>query len=337
MSISEELKVVHMISSMQSVRTDLSGSVSLVPTMGILHEGHLSLIRLAAEQTSSVIVSIYANPLQLASFEDNDSYPSTLDSDIAMLTLINEAFCKDGLGRIKAIFAPTDEEMYPFVPPNQLSRGGGSYVHILPLSRLLKGSINPTHFMGVATVCLKLFNVIRPHKVYLGEKDIQQTVVIKRLLQDFFLDIEVVVGPTTRKFDGMAMNSRNLFLGNRRRRVGITLRMALCAAESSYLEDETFTTRIMAPCIAILEEERNKQNTKKETERARFEIEYVALSDPNSLANINVVDTAKGAIVSGAIRMLNIEEKIQGEDKSWRDERDEIRLIDNIVLKPTTI
>lgn len=337
MSTSVALKVVQGISEMRSIRTALSDSVSLIPTMGLLHQGHLSLVRLAAEQTSSVIVSIYANPSQFASFESKDSYPSTLDSDIAALTVMDETFRREGLGRIKAVFAPTDEEMYPFARPTQLSRGEGSYLHILPLSNLLEGSINPTHFIGVATVCLKLFNIVKPHKAYFGEKDFQQTLVIKRLVLDFFLDITVVIGPTVRDADGMAMSSRNFFLGNRRRKVGVILRKALCVAESAYLKGERTMTSIMAPCIALVEEERDQQERRKKNERARFEIEYLALSDPQSLADIEVVDSGKGAIVSGAIRMLGVEEGFQNEDKGWHDGKEEIRLIDNLILKPIKV
>ena len=325
MTSTEELKIVKTVSSMQSVRTDLNDTVSLVPTMGVLHEGHLSLIRLAAEQTASVIVSIYANPSQLSPIEDQHSYPSMLDSDMATLTSVDETFRSEGLGRIKAVFVPTDEEMYPFAAPNQITCGHGSYVHILPLSNLLEGLVYPTHFMGVATVCLKLFNIVRPHKVYFGEKDVQQTVIIKRLLLDFFLDIGIVVGPTIREVDGMAMSSRNVFLGSRRRRVGLILIMALRAAELSYREGNLVAARIMASANAVLEEGRKKQELEKETERARFVIDYLALSDPNSLIEIDVVDPAQGAIVSGAIRMLVLENGVQDEDKGWRDGRDEIR------------
>lgn len=183
--MSQFVQVIHTVAAMRRIRSTLSEPVGFVPTMGMLHEGHKSLIRLASHQTSSIIVSIYANPSQLAPSEDETSYPSVLESDMSELSTLDEEFCCNSLGRIKAAFVPKDRDMYPSGHPGKIASGIGSSVNVLPLSKLLEGALNPAHFVGVATVCLKFFIVLRPGKVYLGEKDLQQSLIVKWLVLDF--------------------------------------------------------------------------------------------------------------------------------------------------------
>ncbi|KAL8977643.1 MAG: hypothetical protein Q9205_006597, partial [Flavoplaca limonia] len=263
--------------------------------MGMLHDGHLSLIRLAAQQPSSIFVSIYANPSQLTIQEGKHSYPSTIDSDLALLVALNEELRSNGSGTVHVVFAPTDQEMYPFSPPNDIQRGLGSFVNILPMTSILEGADRPSHFVGVATVCLKLFNAVNPDKVYFGEKDYQQTVIIKRLVQDFLLDAEVVVGKTMREDDGMALSSRNVFLGTRRRAVATILVRALDVARNAYEGGEVGRDELVSLCKQVVEEEQVKQEQLLKLRRVSLEIIYFELANRESMTAIGSVDPEKGA------------------------------------------
>ncbi|KAL8908718.1 MAG: hypothetical protein Q9171_005331 [Xanthocarpia ochracea] len=300
----------------------------------MLHNGHLSLIRLAAQQTSSVLVSIYANPSQLTMQEGKHSYPSTLDSDLALLVALNEELRSNRLGTVQAVFAPTDQEMYPFSPPDDIPRGLGSFVNILPMTSILEGADRPSHFIGVATLCLKLFNAVNPDKVYFGEKDYQQTVVIKRLVQDFLLDIEVVVGETIREADGMALSSRNVFLGTRRRTIATVLVKALNAARNAYEGGKVERDELVSLCKQVVEEEQVKQGRLLEAQRVNLEIIYFELSDQGSMTPISTVNSGRGAVICGAIQLLPLEVLAYGEDGGRQDGNDTVRLIDSVLLEP---
>lgn len=327
------LQILHTISSMRQFRSALSGSVSLVPTMGMLHRGHLSLVCLAAEQTQSVIVSIYANPTQLAKAERN-SYPSKLELDVAALERLNEALHQKGQGQIRGVFAPTDEEMYPYLSSTDIAAGQGSYVSISPLAGRLEGADQPAHFIGVATVCLKLFNAVKPHKAYFGEKDFQQTVIIKRLIDDFLVDLKLVVSETVREEDGLALSSRNVYLGSRRRKIAPVLWKTLSAAANVYYGGELRRGVILASCNQEARKEQDTQDQTKAGERARFEVLYFGLSNLKTIEDLEEVDPKEGALLSGAIQILPLETADQTEDLGWRGGTDSIRLIDSIVLKP---
>lgn len=146
-----------------------------------------------------------------------------LGLDVVALEQVDDELRRKGQGRIKAVFAPTDKEIYPFLDSADVGNGLGGYVTISPLAGRLEGADQPTHFIGVATVCLKLLNAVKPHKAYFGEKDFQQTIIVKRLVEDFLVDVEVLVGETVREEDGLAVSSRNVFLGSRRRKVATVL------------------------------------------------------------------------------------------------------------------
>jgi pantoate--beta-alanine ligase len=186
--------------------------VMLVPTMGALHEGHLSLVRAAKRVPgSAVAVSIFVNPLQFGAGEDLDAYPRTLDDDVALLRA-------EG---VEIVFAPTATAMYP--------DGLRTSVHPGPLAAELEGGSRPTHFAGVLTVVCKLLQIVRPDRVFFGEKDYQQLVLIRQMVADLNLDVEVIGVPTVREGDGLAMSSRNRYLDSAQRELAATLSAALLA------------------------------------------------------------------------------------------------------------
>jgi pantoate--beta-alanine ligase len=156
--------------------------------MGALHEGHASLVRHAAAENTDVFVTIYVNPTQFGLNEDLASYPKTWEADMSVLEKLNEELASAGQGRVTAVFAPTTKTMYPTLPPDSSIPGVGSFIEMRPLGQLLEGASRPVFFRGVATVCMKLFNICAPDRVYFGQKDVQQTRVIRRLLKDFHLD-----------------------------------------------------------------------------------------------------------------------------------------------------
>ncbi|KAB8222589.1 hypothetical protein BDV33DRAFT_168453 [Aspergillus novoparasiticus] len=311
-------------------------TVGFVPTMGALHEGHLSLIRQAAAENTDVFVSIFVNPTQFGVNEDLSSYPRTWDSDVAKLEQLNDEFARLGgdTGRITAILAPTSKVMYPASPPSSEVDGDGSFVTITPISRKLEGASRPVFFRGVATVCMKLFNIVHADRAYFGQKDVQQTVVIKRMVQDFHIDTEIKIGETVREHDGLAMSSRNVYLGNRRRSVGLVLYNALKAAENTYNSGKLARSDILHAANSVANQVLSEQQALSPSERALYEVDYISLADPDTLDEVESVDPAKGAIISGAVKMVPLEETKPGEDCGLGDGQVPVRLIDNLIFKP---
>ncbi len=309
--------------------------MALVPTMGALHEGHLSLIRKAAAENSNIVVSIYVNPTQFGVHEDLDSYPKTWEKDTEMLRDLDRELAENGanMGKISAVFAPTTEEMYPSGQPSQEVDGKGSFVTITPVGELLEGASRPTFFRGVATVCTKLFNIVQPEKVYFGQKDVQQTVVIKKIVKDLCMDIKVVVGETQRESDGLALSSRNVYLGTRRRKVATVLSKALRVAENAYLSGRRSRDELLGPAIELTKLLLREQYQLNPEDRTKFEVDYISLSDPESMIEVDEVDESKGAILSGAVKILPVESPQTGEDLGLSN-GPPVRLIDNIILKP---
>ncbi|KAK1245396.1 hypothetical protein MKX08_005025 [Trichoderma sp. CBMAI-0020] len=310
-------------------------SVGLVPTMGALHEGHFSLIRAAARENHHVVVSIYVNPAQFGIKEDLASYPVTWETDVAALARLDREFADDGanLGRISAVFAPTTAEMYPSGFPGQEVDSKGSFVTITPVAEVLEGASRPTFFRGVATVCMKLFNIVQPDRVYFGQKDVQQTVIIKRMVKDFMMPTEVVICPTTRETDGLALSSRNVYLGPRRRSVAVVLSKALRAAEDVYKNGRLDRKDVLGAANNVAETMLEAQKELPADQRVTFEVDYISLADPDTLQEVDVVDAAKGAILSGAIKMQPVEQAQSGEDLGHSG-GPAVRLIDNIILAP---
>ncbi|KAK1766917.1 hypothetical protein QBC33DRAFT_588270 [Phialemonium atrogriseum] len=313
-------------------------SVGLVPTMGALHAGHESLVRAAARDNDHVVVSLYVNPAQFGVAEDLDSYPVTWDRDVAMLARLDRDLAGDGgvLGRVSAVFAPTTAEMYPSGFPGQEVDSAGSFVTVTPVGSVLEGASRPTFFRGVATVCMKLFNIVQPDRVYFGQKDVQQTVVIRKMVRDFMLPTEVVVGPTMREPDGLALSSRNVYLGERRRRVATVLSRALAAAAEEARRaggDAAGRDAVLGAARRVADGVAREQALLPPEERVRFEVDYISLADPDTMEELDGVDPARGAILSGAIKMLPVEAPREGEDLGHSG-GPAVRLIDNIIVKP---
>lgn len=337
-STTPNYKVFRQVPPLRQYRQELlkkDRTVGLVPTMGALHDGHLSLVRMAARENTDVFVSIYVNPTQFGVTEDFGTYPKTWEADIQMLeNLDKELAGEPGMGRLSCIFAPDGKVMYPGLPPSSEIEGMGSFVVITPLGKLLEGKSRPVFFRGVATVCMKLFNIVRPERVYFGQKDVQQTVIIRRMVEDFHIGPEVVIGPTRREPDGLAMSSRNVYLGARRRAMGVVLSQALMAAEKQYMSGKTARADILWPANDIVDQRMLAQDNLPASQRARFEVDYISLADPDTLEEIETVDPSRGAILSGAIKMLPVEDPQEGEDCGLGGGVGPVRLIDNIIFRP---
>ena len=212
-------------------------SVGLVPTMGSLHEGHLSLVRRARAECDRVAVSIFVNPLQFGPAEDFEAYPRDPERDLERLR-------EEG---VDAAYLPGVEEMYP--------PGATTRVRVHMLDDKLEGAHRPGHFEGVATVVTKLFNTARPHRAYFGQKDAQQVALITRMVRDLDTGIEIVVVPTVRDADGVALSSRNARLSGEERRAARCLVGALRAANLAFLEGERDAARLRSRMVAVLREE----------------------------------------------------------------------------------
>jgi pantoate--beta-alanine ligase len=211
--------------------------VGLVPTMGYLHDGHAELIRRARQECGLVVVSVFVNPTQFGPQEDLEAYPRDLPRD---LTVAEAA----GAG---LVFVPEVAEIYP--------EGFQSYVEVLGLSGVMCGASRPGHFRGVTTVVAKLLNIVGPDRAYFGQKDYQQTVVIRRMVQDLNLPVEIVVVPTVREADGLAMSSRNAYLDPLQRQAAVVLHRALELAEAEIHGGERDAKRLAQTLIARVEQE----------------------------------------------------------------------------------
>ena len=202
----------HHISAMRTALQNYRGQqrIALVPTMGNLHEGHLELVTLAKQHADIVIVSIFVNPTQFGEGEDFDSYPRTLDSDVAKLTTVDADY----------VFAPSIDEMYPVLPPPTTVLAGS-------IAKQLCGQSRPGHFDGVGIVVSKLFNIIQPDLAVFGQKDYQQLAIIKQLVRDLSYPIEIIGAPIVRANDGLALSSRNQYLTNAERQIAPVLHQEL--------------------------------------------------------------------------------------------------------------
>ncbi len=243
--------------------------IGLVPTMGYLHAGHLSLVRDARKRVGKhgkVVASIYVNPTQFAPTEDFSKYPRDLKRDFEML---REA-------GLDVVFTPQDAEMYPY--RNDTAQGFSTYVIEENLSRTMEGASRPTHFRGVTTVVAKLFNIVQPDVAVFGQKDFQQATVIKRMVRDLNFPLRVIVAPTVREPDGLAMSSRNKYLEGDLRRQAITLRRAIDAVQAAVKKSKK------VPAEAL------KANIKKwiETE-PDARLDYVEFFDPETLMPVREV------------------------------------------------
>jgi pantoate--beta-alanine ligase len=263
---------------------DQNLSWGLVPTMGYLHEGHLSLVRRAAAENQRVAVTIYVNPAQFAPEEDLDSYPRDLECDLALLKA-------EG---VFLVFAPDDAIMYP--------SGFQTAVTVNDLSSPLEGASRPTHFQGVATIVTKLFNIMQPTRAYFGQKDAQQAIVLRRLVRDLNLTIELVICPIVREADGLALSSRNKYLATDQRAAAVVLNRALSQAEAAFQDGERDGQALRNMMTAVIGGE------------PLARIDYVSAADPQTLQELN--EFAGEVLLSTAVFFGHT------------------RLIDNILIQP---
>ena len=214
------MKTVTTLSELRAARAGLPEPVGFVPTMGYLHDGHLSLVRRAKEECASLVASIFVNPTQFGPGEDLSKYPRNLARDLRLLESVG----------VDLAWTPTPEVMYP--------SGFQTWVTVEELTRPLEGAMRPGHFRGVTTVVAKLFNAVQPQKAYFGQKDAQQAAVIRQMTKDLDFPIEIVVCPTVREADGLAMSSRNAYLDAEERQAARVLFRALSAAKTAFEEGE---------------------------------------------------------------------------------------------------
>jgi pantoate--beta-alanine ligase len=214
------MKTVTTLKELRSARLALPGPVGLVPTMGFLHEGHISLVQRARRECVSVVASIFVNPTQFGPSEDLEKYPRDLPRDLGLL----EAAGSD------LVWTPTPEIMYP--------PGYQTWVEVTGLTKGLEGDVRPGHFRGVTTIVTKLFNAVGPDKAYFGQKDAQQAAVVRRMARDLDFPLEIVICPTVREADGLAMSSRNTYLNPEERQAATVLYRSLSAARAAYENGE---------------------------------------------------------------------------------------------------
>jgi len=272
------MKVVISLDELRASRLSQDGTVGLVPTMGYLHEGHLSLIRKAKEECDHVAVSIFVNPTQFGPNEDLAKYPRDLERDLELIRPLG----------VDLVWTPTPEIMYP--PGHQ------TWVEVEALTKGLEGALRPGHFKGVTTVVAKLFNAVQPHKAYFGQKDAQQAAVIRQMTRDLNFPLEIVICPTVREADGLAMSSRNKYLDGEERKAATILFRALSAAKSAYDEGERNPERL----CAIMKETLGTE--------PRTQPQYVSCADYDTLEELDIV---KGktllsmAVMLGGTRLID--------------------------------
>ena len=276
--MTKSMMIVSTLDELRSARSILEGPVGLVPTMGYLHEGHLSLVRRATEECTSVVVSIFVNPTQFGPSEDLAAYPRDMERDLRLL---------EPLG-VDLVWAPTPEIMYP--------SGYQTWVQVEALTGPLEGAMRPGHFRGVTTVVAKLFNSVQPAKAYFGQKDAQQAAVIRRMTRDLNFPLEVVVCPTMRESDGLAMSSRNAYLNPEQRKAATVLYRALSAAKAAYEAGERDAEKLRALMRETLAAE------------PLARMQYVSCADYDTLEELEMV-SAKAllsmAVFVGKTRLID--------------------------------
>ncbi len=281
------MRLLTTLAEMQRLSRELRArgrSLALVPTMGALHEGHLSLVRQAKQQCDEVVVSIFVNSRQFESAQDLERYPRSLEKDLETLRPFG----------VEAVFAPSEKEMYP----------PGFTVAVDPgeVARPLEGALRPGHFRGVATVVLKLFQIVRPDVAYFGQKDFQQTLVIRRLVEDLNLDVRLVICPVVRDSDGLALSSRNALLSAEERRAALALSESLHRAEECAHAGESDARRVRTEMERVLARQEGVQ------------MEYAAIVDPARLQPLERIMPGAVALVAARVGP--------------------VRLIDNLILGP---
>jgi pantoate--beta-alanine ligase len=266
------MQVVSTIDGMRRLRWQTNGrKVGFVPTMGYLHEGHLSLVRRARADNDIVVVSIFVNPIQFGPNEDFEKYPRDTQRDLSLLQQEN----------VDIVFMPSALDMYP--------EGFNAYVDVGQVTEVLEGACRPGHFRGVATVVLKLVNAVQPHRAYFGQKDAQQVVVIRKMVQDLNLGTEIIGCPTIRETGGLAMSSRNVFLSPDERRAALVLFRCLSLAERLHRGGERDAGKLHDRLEGLIARE------------PLARADYISIADPQTLQEFETIEGP--ALISLAIRI----------------------------------
>jgi len=277
------MKVIEKIDDMRRLRQQIAEPVGFVPTMGYFHDGHLALVRQARAENSSVVVSIFVNPTQFGPQEDFKQYPRDTQRDLAQLE-------KE---KTDIVFMPSVTEMYP----PQFN----SWVEVSKVTERLEGAARPGHFRGVTTVVAKLFNIVQPTRAYFGQKDAQQAIVIKKMVADLNMNLEIITVPTVREPDGLAMSSRNIYLNPQERQAALVLYRALSLAQRLWSQGEKDAGHLRQQMLALIQKQ------------PLAAIDYVSIADTETLNELDTVSPP--ALVSLAVRV------------------GKTRLIDNVVLE----
>ena len=276
------MKVLTTIADFKQARRQISASLGFVPTMGYLHEGHLSLVRRARAENEAVAVSIFVNPAQFGPTEDLAQYPRDTERDLGLLSQ----------EEVDLVLMPSPEDMYP--------EEFNTWVDVEKVADRLEGEFRPGHFRGVATVVAKLFNIVEPTRVYFGQKDVQQALVIERMVADLNMNLEVVLAPTVREPDGLAMSSRNVNLNPDERQAALVLWKSLNLARQLWSEGERDADKMRRQMVSLIQAE------------PLADIGYVSIAHPETLEELTQIDRC--ALVSLAVHI------------------GKTRLIDNVML-----
>lgn len=268
---------------MKKIRHELKGTVGLFPTLGYLHEGHLSLVRSSLKENDYTLTSLFVNPTQFGPAEDFDRYPRDYQRDFAMLE-------KE---KVDYLFLPSVKEMYP--------QGYDTWVEVHKVTDRLEGATRPGHFRGVTTVVAKLFNILEPTRAYFGQKDVQQCVVIKKMVADLNMNLEVVICPTVREPDGLAMSSRNIYLSPEERQQAPVLFKALSTAHVMWAEGERDSIHLRQAMTDLI------------WQKPLGNIEYISIANALTLDELEKAEPS--AVISLAVKF------------------GKTRLIDNILLE----
>lgn len=272
------MMIVSSLDELRAARLLLDGRLGLVPTMGYLHEGHLSLARRAREECDRVAASIFVNPTQFGPTEDLSKYPRDLDRDLSLLEAAG----------VDLVWTPDNETIYP--------PGFSTWVEVEGLTKPLEGAARPGHFRGVTTVVAKLFNVVQPQAAYFGQKDAQQAAVVRKMTRDLNFPVEIVVCPTVREADGLAMSSRNSYLSPEERKSAVVLFRALTAAREAFERGERDAESLRKVMSATLASE------------PRARTQYVSCADYDTLEELGTV-TGKAllsmAVFIGKTRLID--------------------------------
>ncbi len=264
------MKIVSTITEYKNARRQIGGSLGFVPTMGYLHEGHLSLVRRARSENDFTAASIFVNPSQFGPKEDFATYPRDPDKDLRLLE-------DEGTD---LVFMPAPAEIYP--------EGYSTWVNVEKITERLEGAVRPGHFRGVATVVCKLFNIAEPTRAYFGQKDAQQVVVVSKMVADLNMNVEIVIVPTVRESDGLAMSSRNVYLDPQERQSALVLWKSLQRAKELWLGGERRADAIRSAMTAMIESEPSAG------------IEYISIARPDNLEEIEEIRSP--VLVSLAVR-----------------------------------